>query len=108
MDKFGRRPALMISILPLVLGWILLATASSHFMIIFGRIVAGIAVGICGAPAQVCRCASKQARHVHNKNFVIKRKNSYKLRNILSARLSKRQINLNKLDKFLTFLHEII
>ncbi|XP_062557553.1 facilitated trehalose transporter Tret1-like [Armigeres subalbatus] len=53
MDRWGRKPALMIAIVPLFLGWIFLATASSHFLILVGRMVAGTAVGLIGAPSQV-------------------------------------------------------
>lgn len=53
MDYFGRRPAIMMAIFPLLIGWSILATATSHFSILAGRIVAGIATGLIGAPAQV-------------------------------------------------------
>lgn len=53
MDRWGRRPALLFAILPLFSGWILIATASSHTLILCGRIVAGVAVGLIAAPAQV-------------------------------------------------------
>lgn len=53
MDRWGRKPALMLAIVPLFFGWVFLATASSHFLILVGRVVAGIAVGLIAAPAQV-------------------------------------------------------
>lgn len=53
MDYYGRRPAIMIAIFPLLIGWSILATASSHFSILAGRIVAGVSTGLIGAPAQV-------------------------------------------------------
>ncbi|XP_055619269.1 facilitated trehalose transporter Tret1 isoform X2 [Toxorhynchites rutilus septentrionalis] len=53
MDRWGRKPALLLAIVPLLSGWIFLATASSHFLILVGRVVAGISVGLIAAPAQV-------------------------------------------------------
>uniref|UniRef100_A0A2M4AEJ1 Putative facilitated trehalose transporter tret1-2 protein isoform x1 n=1 Tax=Anopheles triannulatus TaxID=58253 RepID=A0A2M4AEJ1_9DIPT len=53
MDRWGRRPALLLAIIPLFVGWILLATASSHFLLLLGRMVAGVSVGLIAAPAQV-------------------------------------------------------
>lgn len=53
MDRFGRRPALMIATVPLVLGWLLIALASSHTILLTGRVLAGISVGLMAAPAQV-------------------------------------------------------
>ncbi|XP_055533890.1 facilitated trehalose transporter Tret1 isoform X2 [Wyeomyia smithii] len=53
MDRWGRKPALLFAIVPLFSGWIFLATASSHFLILVGRIIAGISVGLIAAPAQV-------------------------------------------------------
>jgi len=54
MDRWGRRPALLFSVLPLIIGWTCLATASSHVLLVVGRIIAGISVGLIAAPAQVC------------------------------------------------------
>uniref|UniRef100_A0A182NPD2 Major facilitator superfamily (MFS) profile domain-containing protein n=1 Tax=Anopheles dirus TaxID=7168 RepID=A0A182NPD2_9DIPT len=53
MDRWGRRPALLLAIVPLFSGWVLLATATSHFLLLLGRVVAGISVGLIAAPAQV-------------------------------------------------------
>uniref|UniRef100_A0A182IM61 Major facilitator superfamily (MFS) profile domain-containing protein n=1 Tax=Anopheles atroparvus TaxID=41427 RepID=A0A182IM61_ANOAO len=53
MDRWGRRPALLMAIVPLFTGWVLLATASSHFLLLLGRVVAGISVGLIAAPAQI-------------------------------------------------------
>lgn len=53
MDYFGRRPTLMISIVPLILGWTMLATATSHIILLIGRMLAGMSVGLMAAPSQV-------------------------------------------------------
>ncbi|XP_058830422.1 facilitated trehalose transporter Tret1-like isoform X2 [Topomyia yanbarensis] len=53
MDRWGRKPALLLAIVPLLCGWICLATASSHFLILLGRVIAGMSVGLIAAPAQV-------------------------------------------------------
>ena len=39
--------------MPLMIGWITIALANSHLAILLGRVIAGISVGIIGAPAQV-------------------------------------------------------
>ncbi|CAO1372341.1 unnamed protein product [Diamesa serratosioi] len=53
MNRFGRKMAILISIMPLILGWILIALAPSYMFILSGRIVAGIGVGILSPVAQV-------------------------------------------------------
>lgn len=53
MDLFGRKTTLLMSVLPLFFGWASIALAQSHAMILFGRIICGIAVGLMSAPAQV-------------------------------------------------------
>lgn len=60
MDRWGRRPALIFAIMPLFTGWILIATASSHTIILCGRIVAGVAVGLIAAPAQILIAESSE------------------------------------------------
>ena len=53
MDKWGRRRVLQICVLPLALGWVIIALAQSHVLILAGRVVAGMAVGLSAAPGQV-------------------------------------------------------
>ncbi|KAI5644337.1 sugar transporter domain-containing protein [Phthorimaea operculella] len=53
MEAIGRRRTLQASTLPLVLGWILIGTASHHALLLLGRVVCGFAVGIMAAPSQV-------------------------------------------------------
>ncbi|XP_055676812.1 facilitated trehalose transporter Tret1-2 homolog isoform X1 [Lutzomyia longipalpis] len=53
MDRCGRKTALLISILPLIGGWICIALAQSHMILLLGRVIAGMAVGLIFAPAQV-------------------------------------------------------
>lgn len=53
MNRYGRKMAILISIIPLIAGWILIAVAPSHSIILTGRIVAGIGVGILSPVAQV-------------------------------------------------------
>lgn len=53
MDYIGRRPTLMLSVLPLVLGWSLISMASNHATLLIGRMMAGMSVGLVAAPAQV-------------------------------------------------------
>jgi len=53
MDKWGRRRVLQICVLPLILGWVIIAVAHSHAVILAGRVIAGVAVGLSAAPGQV-------------------------------------------------------
>lgn len=53
MDRWGRRTALLFSILPLILGWAIIALSHNHFLLILGRIVCGMSVGLIAAPAQI-------------------------------------------------------
>ncbi|XP_049873513.1 facilitated trehalose transporter Tret1-like isoform X2 [Pectinophora gossypiella] len=53
MEAIGRRRTLQASTLPLVLGWILIGTATHHALVLLGRVVCGFAVGIMAAPSQV-------------------------------------------------------
>lgn len=55
MDEFGRKNTLLLSVAPLIAGWSSIALAESHSMILAGRIICGIAVGLMSAPAQVRR-----------------------------------------------------
>ncbi|GBP22384.1 Putative sugar transporter ERD6-like 13 [Eumeta japonica] len=60
MEAAGRRRTLQISTLPLVLGWILIGTATHHALLLLGRIVCGFAVGILAATSQ--RPSSRNSR----------------------------------------------
>jgi MFS family permease len=53
MDAYGRKSTLLMSVAPLIIGWSSIALAESHMMILAGRIICGIAVGLMSAPAQV-------------------------------------------------------
>ncbi len=53
MNQYGRKFSLLFSILPLVSGWIIIGLSQSHQIILLGRIICGISVGLLAAPAQV-------------------------------------------------------
>lgn len=53
-DYIGRRSTLLISVIPIFLGWGVLALAQSYPMLLIGRLLCGFATGILGGPAQVC------------------------------------------------------
>ncbi|KAG6440722.1 hypothetical protein O3G_MSEX001422 [Manduca sexta] len=53
MEAIGRRRTLQACTLPLVVGWIIIGTATHHYLLLLGRIVCGFAVGIMAAPSQV-------------------------------------------------------
>ncbi|XP_037954500.1 facilitated trehalose transporter Tret1-2 homolog [Teleopsis dalmanni] len=52
-DSIGRRTTLLISIVPMCIGWCTIANSQTFFMIIVGRFLCGFAVGILGGPGQV-------------------------------------------------------
>lgn len=53
MDLIGRKPTLIMTEIPLVLGWLLIAFASNVEMIYGGRLLVGFGSGMVGAPARV-------------------------------------------------------
>lgn len=52
-DNFGRKLTLLITEIPLILGWIMIACASNIEMIYIGRLLTGLGSGMVGAPARV-------------------------------------------------------
>lgn len=53
MDNFGRKKALLITEIPMIIGWIIIACATNVEMIYAGRILTGFGSGMVGAPARV-------------------------------------------------------
>ncbi|KAF7411523.1 hypothetical protein HZH66_000419 [Vespula vulgaris] len=53
MDMFGRKRSLIITEIPALLGWILIAAATNIHMIYAGRFFVGLGSGMVGAPARV-------------------------------------------------------
>lgn len=53
MDKIGRRKTLILTEIPLIMGWSMICLATSVHMIYIGRLLTGIGSGIVGAPARV-------------------------------------------------------
>ncbi|KAM3961615.1 putative sugar transporter protein 5 [Aphomia sociella] len=60
MDNIGRRLTLIITEVPLILGWLLIATAQNIEMIYIGRLLVGLGSGMVGAPARVYTCEVSQ------------------------------------------------
>ncbi|XP_075168193.1 solute carrier family member pippin [Haematobia irritans] len=52
-DYLGRRSTLLVSVIPVFLGWSILALSQSYPMLLVGRLLCGFATGILGGPAQV-------------------------------------------------------
>ncbi|XP_013097933.1 facilitated trehalose transporter Tret1-2 homolog isoform X2 [Stomoxys calcitrans] len=52
-DYIGRRSTLLVSVIPVFIGWSILALAQSYPMLLVGRLLCGFATGILGGPAQV-------------------------------------------------------
>lgn len=53
MDRCGRKLALQIASLPLILGWVLISLAQNHTLLLVGRVVAGLSAGLTAAAGQV-------------------------------------------------------
>ncbi|CAH2107043.1 unnamed protein product [Euphydryas editha] len=60
MDNIGRRRTLIITEVPLILGWILISVAQNVPMIYIGRLLIGFGSGMVGAPARVYTCEVSQ------------------------------------------------
>ncbi|KAL0891907.1 hypothetical protein ABMA27_015155 [Loxostege sticticalis] len=53
MDAIGRRTTLIVTEIPLIIGWLLVAAAQNVPMIYVGRLLIGFGSGMVGAPARV-------------------------------------------------------
>ncbi|XP_023016449.2 solute carrier family member pippin isoform X1 [Leptinotarsa decemlineata] len=53
MERCGRKLALQIASMPLILGWILIAFAPNHALLLLGRLIAGFSAGLSAAAGQV-------------------------------------------------------
>lgn len=53
MDRVGRKKTLLITEIPLILGWLLISIATNVHMIYGGRLLMGFGSGMVGAPARV-------------------------------------------------------
>jgi MFS family permease len=53
MDLIGRKRTLIITEIPLILGWLLISTSSTVETIYIGRLLVGLGSGMVGAPARV-------------------------------------------------------
>ncbi|CAB3360090.1 Hypothetical predicted protein [Cloeon dipterum] len=53
MEHLGRRNTLMITICPKVIGWLCIALAQSHILLLVGRSFTGLATGMSAPPALV-------------------------------------------------------
>lgn len=52
-DRFGRRMSLLVSIVPLIISWVIMALSHTHIWMLVARICGGFAVGFLSAPAQI-------------------------------------------------------
>lgn len=53
MDKIGRKKTLLLTEIPSIIGWLLIAFATEVHHIYLGRLLTGLASGMVGAPARV-------------------------------------------------------
>jgi SP family facilitated glucose transporter-like MFS transporter 8 len=64
LESIGRKRTIMITTLPLVVGWVLIAVGYSSFTFLLGRTLTGIAIGIMSAavPVYIAEISSKEKR----------------------------------------------
>lgn len=53
MDRIGRKKTLLLTEIPLIIGWLLISMATDVRMIYGGRLLVGLGSGMVGAPARV-------------------------------------------------------
>lgn len=53
MDAIGRKRTLMVTQIPMIVGWLTIASATQVEMIYLGRLLVGLGSGMVGAPARV-------------------------------------------------------
>lgn len=53
MDNCGRKLALQIASIPVIVGWTMIAFSRTHLILLLGRLIAGISVGLTAAAGQV-------------------------------------------------------
>lgn len=53
MDRLGRKVTIQFSLIPLILGWILITFALSYPLLLMGRLLAGLSAGLSAAAGQV-------------------------------------------------------
>lgn len=54
MDRYGRRTTLMFTAIPIIIGWLIMGLAKTHFMLFLGRWIVGAFFGLSAAAYQVC------------------------------------------------------
>ncbi len=54
IEYFGRKTALMLYSVPFASGWLLISYAQHSWMLFFGRILVGVAVGSTSLTVPVC------------------------------------------------------
>merc|ERR1719491_510261 len=59
VDRFGRKPALILGSLLFAMGGLVQSSAVSPFMLVLGRLIAGVGVGVtsCAGPAYISEVA---------------------------------------------------
>lgn len=63
MDNCGRKLALQIAAIPVIIGWTMIAFSRSHIILLLGRLIAGISVGLTAAAGQV-RTSSSPSHNI--------------------------------------------
>lgn len=53
LDAIGRKRTLILTLIPMMLGWALISAATSVYYIYAGRLLIGLGAGMVGSPARV-------------------------------------------------------
>ncbi|XP_054266614.1 facilitated trehalose transporter Tret1-like [Macrosteles quadrilineatus] len=53
LDAIGRKRTIILTLMPMIIGWFLIYAASSIYMIYVGRLLVGLGAGMMGSPARV-------------------------------------------------------
>lgn len=53
LDALGRKRTIILTLLPMILGWFLISAANNVPLIYIGRLLVGLGAGMVGSPARV-------------------------------------------------------
>lgn len=53
LDVIGRKRTIILTLMPMIVGWFMIAAASDVMMMYAGRLLVGLGAGMMGSPARV-------------------------------------------------------
>jgi len=62
VESIGRRGSLQLSVIPLCIGWLIISLSRNVTILLVGRFICGISVGLMAVPAQVRDMFTERAR----------------------------------------------